>query len=56
MLADLRSQDIILIHLGIWSRRDPWVPANLLPLIDGLRQRGFCFASLRQRPANLAIK
>ncbi len=56
MLADLRSQDIILIHLGIWSRREPWVPANLLPLIDGLRQRGFCFASLRQRPANLAIK
>lgn len=56
MLAQLRSQDIILIHLGIWSRRDPWVPANLLPLIDGLRQRGFCFASLRQRPSQLAIK
>ncbi len=56
MLAQLRSQDIILIHLGIWSRRDPWVPANLIPLIDGLRQRGFCFASLRQRPSQLAIK
>lgn len=56
MLAQLRSQDIILIHLGIWSRRDAWVPANLLPLIDGLRQRGFCFASLRQRPSELAIK
>jgi peptidoglycan-N-acetylmuramic acid deacetylase len=31
-------------HLGIWSRKDPWAPAVLEPLITGLKARGFCFA------------
>jgi peptidoglycan/xylan/chitin deacetylase (PgdA/CDA1 family) len=38
-------------HLGIWSRQDPWAPAVLEPLIVGLKQRGFCFETLRQHPA-----
>ena len=37
-------------HLGIWSRQDPWAPAVLEPLIVGLKQKGFCFATLREHP------
>ncbi|MBY0556921.1 MAG: polysaccharide deacetylase family protein [Burkholderiaceae bacterium] len=49
-LRDLRGGDIVLIHMGIWSRKDAWAPANLEPLITGLSQRGFCFATLRDHP------
>ena len=45
------SAFVLLAHLGIWSRRDPWAPAVLEPLIAGLKQRGFCFATLREHPA-----
>jgi peptidoglycan/xylan/chitin deacetylase (PgdA/CDA1 family) len=45
-LRDLRSGDILLAHLGIWSRQDPWAPAVLEPLISGLKAKGFCFATL----------
>ena len=45
-LADIRSGDVLLAHLGIWSRRDPWAPAVLDPLLAGLTARGFCFATL----------
>ncbi|MEO8154555.1 MAG: polysaccharide deacetylase family protein [Rhizobacter sp.] len=50
-LRDLRSGDIVLAHLGIWSRQDPWAPAVLEPLIEGLKAKGFCFATLREHPA-----
>jgi len=43
----VRSGDILLAHLGIWSRKDAWAPAVLEPLIEGLKQRGFCFRTLR---------
>jgi peptidoglycan/xylan/chitin deacetylase (PgdA/CDA1 family) len=49
-LKDIRSGDILMAHLGIWSRKDPWAPAVLEPLIVGLKERGFCFATLRQHP------
>jgi peptidoglycan/xylan/chitin deacetylase (PgdA/CDA1 family) len=49
-LRDVRSGDILVAHLGIWSRKDPWAPAVLEPLITGLKQRGFCFATLRDHP------
>jgi peptidoglycan/xylan/chitin deacetylase (PgdA/CDA1 family) len=49
-LRDLRPGDILLAHLGIWSRQDPWAPAVLEPLIVGLKQRGFCFRTLREHP------
>lgn len=49
-LADVRPGDILLAHLGIWSRRDPWAPAVLEPLIEGLKAKGFCFATLQQHP------
>lgn len=50
-LRDVRAGDILVAHLGIWSRRDPWAPAVLEPLVVGLKQRGFCFATLREHPA-----
>ena len=49
-LANIRSGDILMAHLGIWSRQDPWAPAVLEPLIVGLKQKGFCFATLREHP------
>lgn len=49
-LRDVRSGDILLAHLGIWSRQDPWAPAVLEPLITGLQSRGFCFQTLREHP------
>jgi peptidoglycan/xylan/chitin deacetylase (PgdA/CDA1 family) len=48
-LRDLRDGDIVMAHLGIWSRRDPFAPM-LDPLIDGLARRGFCFATLAEYP------
>lgn len=49
-LRDIRGGDILMAHLGIWSRKDPWAPAVLEPLIVGLKERGFCFATLRSHP------
>jgi len=49
-LDTIRPGDILLAHLGIWSRKDPWAPANLEPLIVGLKAKGFCFQTLRQHP------
>ena len=50
-LARIQPGDILLAHLGIWSRKDPWAPADLEPLIVGLKAKGFCFETLRQHPA-----
>jgi peptidoglycan/xylan/chitin deacetylase (PgdA/CDA1 family) len=49
-LDHLKDGDIFMAHLGIWSRKDPWAPADLDPLIAGLKQKGFCFATLREHP------
>jgi peptidoglycan/xylan/chitin deacetylase (PgdA/CDA1 family) len=49
-LETIQSGDILLAHLGIWSRKDPWAPANLEPLIVGLKEKGFCFRTLREHP------
>ena len=50
-LNGLQDGDIFVAHLGIWSRKDPWAPAVLEPLIAGLEKKGFCFATLREHPA-----
>jgi len=50
-LGGLKDGDIFMAHMGIWSRKDAWAPANLDPLISGLEQKGFCFATLREHPA-----
>ena len=49
-LRDIRPGDVLMAHLGIWSRRDAWAPAVLEPLIEGLKTRGFCFRTLREHP------
>lgn len=49
-LDGLKDGDIFMAHMGIWSRKDPWAPANLAPLIEGLRAKGYCFATLRTHP------
>jgi len=50
-LRNIRSGDILVAHLGIWARQDPWAPAVLEPLIVGLKQKGFCFATMDTHPA-----
>ncbi len=50
LLGSVRSGDIVLAHLGIWSRKDPWAPAAFEPMITGLQARGFCFKTLREHP------
>lgn len=49
-LDNLRDGDIFMAHLGIWSRRQPWAPEVLEPLVTGLEKKGFCFATLREHP------
>jgi peptidoglycan/xylan/chitin deacetylase (PgdA/CDA1 family) len=49
-LRDVKPGDILLAHLGIWSRQDPWANAVLEPLIEGLKAKGYCFATLREHP------
>lgn len=49
-LKTIQPGDILLAHLGIWSRQDPWAPAVLEPLITGLQAKGFCFKTLREHP------
>jgi peptidoglycan/xylan/chitin deacetylase (PgdA/CDA1 family) len=46
-LRSIRSGDILMAHLGIWSRSDPYAPM-LDPLIAGLKASGFCFELLPQ--------
>ena len=50
-VGSIKKGDILMAHLGIWSRKDPWGPAVLEPLIIGLKDKGFCFATLREHPA-----
>jgi peptidoglycan/xylan/chitin deacetylase (PgdA/CDA1 family) len=50
-LRNVKAGDILIAHLGIWSRKEPWAPAAFEPLIVGLKERGFCFRTLREHPA-----
>jgi peptidoglycan-N-acetylmuramic acid deacetylase len=54
-LAHVRPGDIMLAHLGIWSRQDAWAPAVLEPLIVGLKAKGMCFATLADHPLYKAV-
>ena len=49
-LRSIRDGDILMAHLGIWSRKDPWAPAVLEPLLVGLKEKGFCFRTIDQHP------
>ena len=48
-LHTLKAGDIVMAHLGIWSRKVPLAPM-LDPLIAGLMAQGHCFATLRDYP------
>jgi peptidoglycan/xylan/chitin deacetylase (PgdA/CDA1 family) len=48
-LSDIRDGDILMAHLGIWSRKDPFAP-TLDPLITGLKSKGFCFSTIAAGP------
>ena len=47
-LAKIKDGDILVMHLGIWSRKDPFAPM-LDPLIAGLKRRGLCFETLASK-------
>jgi peptidoglycan/xylan/chitin deacetylase (PgdA/CDA1 family) len=44
-LASLKDGDVMMMHTGIWSRKEPFAPM-LDPLIAGLKAKGLCFATL----------
>ena len=44
-LKNLKDGDVLLMHTGIWSRKDPFAPM-LDPLLEGLQAKGFCFATI----------
>jgi peptidoglycan-N-acetylmuramic acid deacetylase len=46
-LRDIRDGDILVMHLGIRSRKEAWAPAVFDPLLEGLKARGFCFATIK---------
>jgi len=48
-LREIRDGDVLMAHLGIWSRSEVWAP-TLEPLIAGLIERGFCFKPLTEHP------
>ncbi len=48
-LRDIGDGDVLMAHLGIWSRKEPYAPM-LEPLIVGLKQRGLCFRTLTEHP------
>ncbi len=49
-LANIKSGDILMAHLGIWSRKEPWATSVLEPLIMGLKDRDFCFKTIEHHP------
>lgn len=49
-LRQIKNGDILVAHLGIWSRQDPWAPTVLEPLIIGLKEKGFCFKTIAEHP------
>ena len=48
-LRDIKDGDILLWHLGIWSRKDP-LYLRFDELISGLRSKGLCFARITDHP------
>lgn len=52
-LRDIRDGDVLIAHLGIWSRKEPFAPM-LDPLIADLKRRGFCFRTLTDHPRYVA--
>jgi len=49
-LAAIRAGDTLLLDLHAPAGSQPWALENAEPLLAGLKERGLCFASLRQHP------
>jgi len=47
-VRSVKDGDVLLMHLGIWSRQDPFAPM-LDELLVRLKGRGFCFATVLER-------
>jgi peptidoglycan/xylan/chitin deacetylase (PgdA/CDA1 family) len=47
-LKNLRDGDVMVMHLGIWSRKEAYWPM-LDPLLTGLEAKGFCFDTIPNR-------
>ncbi|MFN7835088.1 MAG: polysaccharide deacetylase family protein [Burkholderiaceae bacterium] len=45
-LRTIRAGDVLLAHLGIWSRQEDFLPA-LKDIVTGLQSQGYCFKTLR---------
>jgi peptidoglycan/xylan/chitin deacetylase (PgdA/CDA1 family) len=48
-LREIKDGDVLLWHLGIWSRKDALYP-RLDELLTGLEAKGFCFAKITDHP------
>lgn len=48
-LREIRAGDILMAHLGIWSRKEVFAPV-LDPLIEGLKAKAYCFRTLDEHP------
>ena len=48
-LKSVRSGDVLLAHLGIWSRQELFFPA-FKQIVAGLQEQGFCFKTLKEHP------
>ncbi len=48
-LRTIKPGDILVAHLGIWSRQEVFFPA-LRDIVIGLQNKGYCFRTLRERP------
>ena len=58
-VRDIKPGDIVMLHMGIWSRKQAFAPA-LDDVLRGLEARGMCFAAVQEtaaasrRPMSLA--
>jgi peptidoglycan/xylan/chitin deacetylase (PgdA/CDA1 family) len=48
-LRNIADGDIVMGHLGIWSRKEPFIEI-FEPLIVGLKAKGMCFAKITEHP------
>lgn len=48
-LKGVKPGDILLAHLGIWSRQEHFLPA-FREIVGGLQDAGFCFRTLKEHP------
>lgn len=50
IVADMHVGDMVLLDLNATPPSEPWAVAKLEPLLLGLKERGMCFATLREHP------